>query len=317
MSSLNKMNEQPKIDIVINVYGKPWQTLVSLKTLLLHSGKWIDKIYFIEERHQPYSEDVKWVISKLNYEKVIHYQPAYHLGTKGSSKIKCLIDKKYRQSIRYQYALEETDKKYLLIIHNDVLFESDIVGAFLDHINNGFAIGQIGQCWNCPMYFEELCDGSRFGNVNFSYKDAKLTAKKYPKSRTFKYRRFIDRKFTNIMPECRMNEWCCMINVDIYRQTTQPKGKVWPFGGYFRLDVGDAWFRGLVRQGYQPVHYNIYEHMKHGYFTDSVAPTDNKNSYVHGSSTHAGHAALSNEEKYLKEEQEAREIYKLLLTNEK
>ncbi len=317
MSSLNKMNEPLKIDVVLNVFGKPWQTLVALKTLLLHSGKWIDKIYFIEERQQPYSEKVSWVVDELNYKHTIHHQPTYHLGTKKSNKLRCIIDKNYRQSLRYEYALQHTDKKYLMIIHNDVLIESDIVGAFLKNIKTGFAIGQIGQCWNCPMYYEDLCDGARFGTVDFSYKEAMTSAKKHPKTRTYKHRHLIDKKHTTIMPECRINEWCCLLEVDIYRQMTIPKGGVWSFGGYFRLDIGDAWFRGLVRKGFQPVHYNIYQHIKHGYFTDSMPPTDNKNNYIHGTSTHAGHAALSNEERYYKEEQEAREIYKLLLTNEK
>ena len=42
-----------KIDIIVNVYGKPWQTLCSLKSLLKYSGEHIDKIYFINERENP------------------------------------------------------------------------------------------------------------------------------------------------------------------------------------------------------------------------------------------------------------------------
>ena len=41
------------VDVAINVYGKPYQTLATLKTLMLHSGKHIDKIYFIQESKQP------------------------------------------------------------------------------------------------------------------------------------------------------------------------------------------------------------------------------------------------------------------------
>ena len=50
-----------KVDIVINVYGKPWQTLCTLKTLMLHSGKHIDKIFLIRESEQPFNEDINWI----------------------------------------------------------------------------------------------------------------------------------------------------------------------------------------------------------------------------------------------------------------
>ena len=62
-----------KIDCIINVYGKPWQTLCTLKSLLKYSGQWIDRIYFIEEREQPYGDDVRWVSDEFN--SLDHYIP--------------------------------------------------------------------------------------------------------------------------------------------------------------------------------------------------------------------------------------------------
>jgi len=50
-----------KIDVVINVYGKPWQTLCTLKSLMINSGHHIDKIFLIKESEQPYSEDIDWI----------------------------------------------------------------------------------------------------------------------------------------------------------------------------------------------------------------------------------------------------------------
>ena len=41
---------QNKVDVCINVFGKPWQTLCTLKSLMKHSGDKIDKIYFIKEK---------------------------------------------------------------------------------------------------------------------------------------------------------------------------------------------------------------------------------------------------------------------------
>lgn len=46
---MNAQNKD-KVDVIINVYGKPWQTLCTLKSLMKYSGKYIDKIYFIEEK---------------------------------------------------------------------------------------------------------------------------------------------------------------------------------------------------------------------------------------------------------------------------
>ena len=42
-----------KVDVVISVYGKPWQTLCTLKSLMMHSGEHIDKIFLIKEKNQP------------------------------------------------------------------------------------------------------------------------------------------------------------------------------------------------------------------------------------------------------------------------
>ena len=38
------------VDVAINVFGKPAQTALTLFSLLAHSGRWIDRIYFVEER---------------------------------------------------------------------------------------------------------------------------------------------------------------------------------------------------------------------------------------------------------------------------
>ena len=48
-----------KVDVVIHVYGKPWQTLCTLKSLMKHSGKHIDKIFFVKEPNQPYGDNIE------------------------------------------------------------------------------------------------------------------------------------------------------------------------------------------------------------------------------------------------------------------
>ncbi len=297
-----------KIDVAINVYGKPWQTLVALKSLLKVSAKYIDTIFFIEEKNQPYNDDIDWVIDELGYDRIAYFKPKQHLWLNGTSISRFKRNADYRKSLRYQYAIEKSDKKYLLLIHNDVLFASDVVKPFLDNIQGAFAIGQIGQCWNCPMFFEAICDGSKYNNVEFTYKQAIKSTEKYPNSRTFVNQSNIDPNNPKIMPECRINEWCCLIDMDLYRKNVIPKGNVFPFGGYFNIDLGDAWFSGMIRNGYKPMHYNIYKHIKHGYFSHSEQLAE-VNGYCLGLTTHNGHAALSNLEKYQTEEAEARLIY--------
>jgi len=305
---MNSKQENIKIDVAINVYGKPWQTLVSLKSLLKVSAKYIDKIYFIEENKQPYNEDVRWVIDELKYKELIYFKPKYHLWIKGTSRLKFIWNAEYRKSLRYQYAIENTDKKYLLIIHNDIIFNTDIIKPFLDNIQDAFGIGQIGQCWNCPMFFESICDGSRYNDVEFTYQQAKEATLKYPESRTFRSKKIIDKNHPKLMPECRINEWCCLIDMDLYRLNVIPNGNVLPFGGYFRVDLADAWFSGMILNGFKPKYYNIYKNISHGYFSDSEQISE-VNGYCLGLNTHNGHSAMSNEEKYIKEENEAKEVY--------
>ena len=62
-----------KVDVIINVYGKPWQTLCTLKSLMKHSGNHIDKIYFIEEREQPYKSNVNDILKY--FDNIIHFIP--------------------------------------------------------------------------------------------------------------------------------------------------------------------------------------------------------------------------------------------------
>ena len=51
------MYKMQKVDVVMNIYGKPWQTLCAIKSLMKHSGQWVDKIYLTIEKHHPYDDD--------------------------------------------------------------------------------------------------------------------------------------------------------------------------------------------------------------------------------------------------------------------
>ena len=101
------------VDVAINVYGKPYQTCATLKTLMSYSGEHIDKIYFIQEKKQPpWGANFDIVLKKFNNIELFipkHFLYIYYADRERYH------DEDYRLSIRYQYAWENTDKRYLYI----------------------------------------------------------------------------------------------------------------------------------------------------------------------------------------------------------
>jgi hypothetical protein len=281
-----------KIDVVLNIYGKPWQTIVTIKTLLKYSSEYIDKIYFIIE-DDIINKDIKWIINEINYNSIIYYTPKYSLKMALTDIDKCKNETDYLYSLRYEYGLKNTDKKYLLVIHNDVLFTSDIIMPFINNIKDGFGIGKIGQCWNCPLFFDHLCDHDNFKYNNLSYNMILNSINKHPDLRTFLNKRYVDINYTKILPECRLNEWCTLIDAEKYKEFVIPNGNVRPLGGYFKIDIGDAWFEDMYRLGFEAVNYNINNHITHAYFSEEGN----------------GNSSLSNIDKYNKEERLAKEFY--------
>jgi len=293
-----------KIDVCINILGKPYQTLVSLKTLLDYSKQHIDKIYLIEERKQPKVYDFDIIKKNLTYDNLIKYTPKHHLWVEGSDIEKVKNDEEYRLSLRYQYGLEKTDKKHILLIHNDVIFTDDVIGKMLSIAKDYFCVGKIGQCWNCPLFYEKLCSGGvladRVKENNIKYEEIIRCVNKHPESRTAsKAKNNISKTNPFPMPECRVNEWCALIDVESYRKETIPKGSAVPFGGYFGLDIGDVWFRQMVERKYK------FKNFENGEIIHAFFSLD-----------HSGHSSLFDEDKYLKEEAAAKIYFERFLKDQ-
>lgn len=200
------------VDVAINVYGKPYQTLVALKTLMLHSGQHIDKIYFIQERNQPpWGASFDVVFKRLDNIKL--FIPKYFLYVYYTDKER-YNDQDYRLSLRYQYAWENTDKNYLFITHNDILYKDDIVGEMLNVLINSeyVGVGQIGRCWDCPAFYSNKCNGDKYLNYNPTYEEVLELVKKYPSPKGEQHNALIDRERPMPLPECRLNEMACLIN---------------------------------------------------------------------------------------------------------
>lgn len=245
-----------KIDVCINVYGKPWQTLCTLKSLIKHSGQHIDKIFFIKEKKQPYDESIEWICEY--FDNIIIYEPEsyvfLHFNYVNNPNFKV-------SDVRYQYGIENSDKKFIFITHNDVLYTDDIIGEMLEKIGTSVGIGEIGQCWNCPANTKGLCSGDKFDSWNPSYTE--VISLGLPHVRTNVQN--VDEFNPKPLPECRLNEWACLINREISNKETYPNGDTPPFGSV-GLDVGTLWFKSMYLKGYKFIDYR--KNYIHSYWSE-------------------------------------------------
>lgn len=256
------------VDVCLNVYGKPYQTIVTLKSLLMYSSNHIDKIYLILESYQPECIDIEFIKSEVGYDKIIVFIPKYYLSVNKTDLNMFRTNIDYRMSVRYQFGLENTDKNFMCIIHNDVLFKDDIIGGFLSEIEGNLGIGQIGQCWNCPANYENKCDSDKIFTYNPSYGEVISDIMKHQCTRSFIHNHLINKDIPMPLLECRLNEWCCMVDVNQYRFSTMPNGTVPPFGSYVKVDLADEWFRQMWLLGYKFKNVDINRWCTHGYFSE-------------------------------------------------
>lgn len=284
--------KKASVDVAINGYGKPYQTAITLFTLLKHSGQWIDKIYFIEEKKQPEPPKYQFIRDHLG-DKVVYYKPNFWFWV---NKIYGFLQyfKQYRYSIRYQYAWEKTDKNYLLVLHNDVYFTGDLVSQYLENINGHTAIGKIGQCWNCPAHTAKLCDGDSYTNYKPDYAGLMKLSAEFPGPRTHMYEAVVEKDRPWPLPECRVNEYVTMINIAKARPATVPFGKATPFGTMNKLDIGVEWFSELNNEGHTFANFDYDPYAIHSWV----------------SLKNAGHDAMFDQELYQHEESVARQVLK-------
>ena len=222
-----------KVDVIINVYGKPWQTLCTLESLMVHNEQWIDKIYLIEEAKHPFGDNIDLIFKydyPIKHKKYKNWVNIYRTWAKDVPK----------ENIRHQWGIENSDKKYVFICHNDVLFTADIIGNMLKEIGDCVGIGEIGQCWNCPAKAQGLCSGEKFYDWNPTFEDLKQLKLPHIRTRIDN----LDKDVPKLLPECRLNEWACLID----REACIKEGR--PYFGEFTEDSGVAWFRAMYKKGY-------------------------------------------------------------------
>lgn len=273
---------QEKVDVLINVFGKPLQTALALLSLLHHCGARIDKIYFHEppatsefekRNHAPLLEYLR--------EKIVYFAPRYWLGRDPTDEKRLSADEEYRLSIRYQYGWERTDKRHVLLVHNDIEVTGDILGELLANIGTATAIGEIGQCWWCPAGQNALCSSERYTEFKPTYHQLMYI---YNHNMDYTNRRaynlglraeFLDNPWP--LPECRVNEWCVLVDMDKAKPATQPFGPATPLGCFIasgvkigenwdenvNLDTGVQWFRDLNHMGHTFADYPVEKHIVH------------------------------------------------------
>jgi len=239
---------QNSVDVVVQMYGKPLMTATAISSLLKKSGQWINKIYLIEERKQPFNADSKF-IAKHFKDKVIRYRPWFYNGL-AAAKVSLFGFPAYRRAVRYQYAFEKSDRKYLYVMHNDMLFHEDILGMYLSEMQSGnFAgVGPIGMCWNCPASYAGLCTPETYTEYRPTETELAEISAHYPAPRKEVYDYFRGGREPWPLPECRLNEWSALIDLEQTLPYQYPYYKDVMFG-QMDMDVAVRWFHQMNNKG--------------------------------------------------------------------
>lgn len=278
---------EPVIDAVINILAKPFQTALTVLSLLERSGKHLSAIWL---QFEPVGSKFDSItayhiadyISGLPEVTCHVSQPSFWLKRETPTAEK-MLDPAYREAIRYQFAYENSNADLLFLTHNDVFFVRDLVGALEENMGDAFAIGQIGQCWNCPASNAEImakthgrapCSPNSYEDFQPDFDGLRKIYAEARKDNVFarpydKYNfspEFEDRPWP--LPECRVNEWACLLDLKKTRPHTIPHGTAWPPGAYklcsdHNLDCITPWFRDMHALGMRAKNFDIYPYMKH------------------------------------------------------
>jgi hypothetical protein len=263
----------PKIDVCVCLYGKPYHTILAIKSLLKYSRQHIGVIYVVVEKQQPQNDINSFYLLEeaLKGEPVVFFRPKHFYDLGKLERARVVADEDYRHCIPYQYTLEKSDKAYIMVMHNDCLFHGDMVGKMLETIQENAeplaGVGPIGQCWNCPAFFEKKCYGTHYDQFVPTQQELTELINRHEIPRREITERLIAAGRVHPLPECRLNEYAALINTDIYRKTTLPLGNNITFAGVWESnDWGTEWFYEMVNQGHQFKHLTLEDFATHAPF---------------------------------------------------
>ncbi len=239
-----------KIDVAIQSFKKPELLLYTLLSLKAHSASHIDTVWINDDgsndeavnfyKSNEFAHSLKpWIIvvRKNTHRVGWWYWPVKNMRPKCLSilrriahSFRCFIRvgklKTTRHNIRYQWAIDNTDKQFIFLIHDDVFFKKDLLGLYLEHSNTTnqslSLIGDLGQCWRCG--YQNSCTPKKLMSGIKPSPD-------WP----------IDTNSQSNRWPCRINEWCCLLSVQAAK-TIEAKYDVL-FGNYENGgDIGAYWF---------------------------------------------------------------------------
>lgn len=276
-----------KVDVAIAFYGKPYHTIIAIKSLLEHCGEHIDKIYIARERIQPH-DDYVGIFKVIDYfrntdVRLSVFYPYHFIPVGLQDYERTKADKRFRHSIMFQYPLEATDKPYLVVMHNDMLFRKDIIGDMLKIIQttsqNVMGVGSVGQCWSCPAgpTWGNKCNSTKYEEYVPTFEEALELTEQYPTPRRERQIKVLKEGRVHLLPECRLNEYCALIDVQKYRKETLPSGDLGCYGGSWGgIDLGTVWSHEIYKRGYKFININLDDYAQHSPFDDSGSGTKSK-----------------------------------------
>ncbi len=271
-----------RVDVAIQSYKKPESLIYTLLSLKKYCGEHIGTIYINDDKSG--NDVVKYYHDKQFLEKmfpikilvrvnkyhfppayVVHPLPKYLIPLSVSELItllKCIKHMKFptENDIRYQWAINKTTASKLLIIHDDVKFNADIIEKYFECFEknkNLIVAGELGQCWICS-HSKEGCTPKKIMQGVYP---SKVWPQTVPKDQS-------DSKFA-----CRINEWCCMIDVEKSKKINAY------FGNYYKnADIAAYWFCKAIQAGYDFIdplpddkkRAQYYEHCWQGYPGNAV-----------------------------------------------
>lgn len=269
--------EKQKVDVAVLSYKKPESLIYTLLSLKECCGANIDTIFIDDDNSgdgavELYSNqeflkamapiNIKVRVNEKHagiyfYNKLMFRRPQNFLQF-GKDIIKrrhpVIIEE---DDVRYQWALNQTDKKWVFIIHDDIKFYGNVIELYLSKASEETAIiGDLGQCWRCG--YEKECNPQMIMS-GFRPCDT------WPidNAHGWRYKR-----------ACRINEWSALINMDIVKRE---KSKGILFGQYEDFgDIGAYWFDQVIADGYK--------------ISDPLAGEDKTDFYDHGWQGFSGHS---------------------------
>ena len=148
-----------KVDVAIQSYKKPESLIYTLLSLKEHCGDYIDTIYInddcsgyetvklyksekLQKRMFPIKLKVRENTKKSGYNVTLLTKKMWNeknfkdkLKLIGYIPLKRLSFHSTSDNIRYQWAFNNTDKKYLFLIHDDIKFFDNVLKLYLEKMN--------------------------------------------------------------------------------------------------------------------------------------------------------------------------------------